>query len=434
MRRNRGVISGLVALAGAAAAAQPALALDPVPQPRTPFGAATVSSQWRGAQTDEARPPSVLQAVTVTVDPGGTAGQVRLRVSDPTADPRRGVLLGDWFTLPAEPGTYTFPAPRLLIDYRSVVLALDQQTGGHAIVEQRPCTPELGRWADWCELIALDSWSPILADGLGGVPPEASPGAPAPTDRRPGQRLRIAQISEIDRDGDLAGDRTEDRTDLVVRADAVRGHGGRMTITVTNAGPRTADWPRVTIDRPNRPGSAVPARGWTPECAAAQTRGLMLPSPDGSTYCDLPSIAAGGSHTVSLPVIDDGRPVMVTAAAEGPDLAEADNTVAVTPRLAPAPVARLTVAARSRATRGASVRLRSVQAATAKVTLSVRYRGKLRQATRTVRLRAGAARTVTVRPARVRGLFPAGKARLTVTIAAPGSETRTLTRTVRLVR
>lgn len=424
----------MAAIGAAAASAQSALALSPpAPVPVTPAGPATVSSQWRGAQTSEGLLPTVLQAVTVTVGPGGSAGQVRLRVSDPSVDPGRGVLLGDWATLPAEPGTYTFPAPRLRIDYRSVVLALDQQTGGHAIVEQRPCTPELGRFADVCQIVSLDAWSPILGDGVSGAPPDASPGAPEPTERRPGQQLRIAPVTEIDRDGDLAGDRTEDRTDLAVRADAVRGRDGKMTITVTNNGPRAADWPRVTIDRSQERGWSSPARGWTPECVAPQTRQAAPSLIQNSTYCDLPALAPGQSHTVSLPTVDDGRPVVVTAAAEGPDLADADNAATVVPRLADAPAATLRAPKRARAVRGVRLRVRSELAGAARATLSVRFRGRLRTTTRTLSLRARSARTVVVRPALVRGRRPTGRATLVVTITAPGSETRTLRRTVRLV-
>lgn len=413
--------------------AQPALALDPVPVPTTPAGAATVSSQWRGASTAEGRPPEVLQAVTVTVGPGGNAGLVRLRVSDPSTDPGRGVLLGDWVPLPAEPGAYTFPAPRLLIDYRTVVVALDQQTGGHAIVADRPCTAELGRWADPCQLVSLDAWMPILPDGASGAPPELQPGTAPPTLREPGRQLQIATVREIDRDGDLAGDRTEDRTDLAVRAEAVRGRGGRTTITVVNRGPRTADWPRVTIDRPRMQGWS-PARGWTPACAAPQTRNFLSPPAGAGVYCDLPALAPGQQHTVSLPTADDGRPLVISVSAEGSDLADGDNTVSAVPRLAPAPVATLQAPASARSASGVRLRLRSERRAVARVTLSVRYRGKLRVTRRVVALRAGAARAVTVRPKRVRGTFPTGRARLSVTVAAADSEAHTLRRELRLVR
>ena len=39
-------------------------------------------------------------------------------------------------TLPAEPGTYTFPAPHILYDYRNMTFGLDQEAGGHAIAAQ----------------------------------------------------------------------------------------------------------------------------------------------------------------------------------------------------------------------------------------------------------------------------------------------------------
>jgi len=433
MRTIGGVLAGMIAIGGAGTAAQPALALTPLPIPMTPDGPATMSSVWRGASTTEGRPPEVLQAVTITVGPGGSAGHVRLRASDASFAANGGVAIGDWFTLPAEPGTYTFPAPRIRMDYRSVVLALDQQTGGHAIVRQEACTPELGRFADRCALVSLDAWAPILPDGATGAPPELQPGATPPTAREPGRRLQISPVSEIDRDGDLAGDRTEDRTDLAVRADAVRGRAGRLTIAVTNDGPRTADWPVVAIDRPG-PDVWMPARGWTPECVAAHDgRFAPLLTPAG-TFCSLPPLAPGASHTVSLPSIVDGRPVVVTAAAEGPDLDPGDNTVSVVPRAAAAPKATLRAPARARASRGVRLRLRSETAATATVRLSVRFRGKPRDATRTLALRPGAPRAVTVRPPRVRGTFATGRARLTVTVTAPDRATRTLARDVRLVR
>ncbi|MDW5597769.1 hypothetical protein VSS74_25680 [Conexibacter stalactiti] len=377
--------------------------------------------------TAEGRPPAVLQTFTVTVEPGGSAGLVRLRASDPHVDPARGVVLGDWVMLPAEPGRYTFPAPRILMDYRSVVLALDQQTGGHAIVAQDPCTPERGEMADPCQLTSLDTWTPILPDGVGAAPPESRRGDPPPTSRQPGQRLQIHETSEFDRDGDLAGDTTEDRTDLALQADAVRGRDGRLTITVTNRGPRVADWPRLEIDRER-------VSGWEPACVTTPLPQFTWPHVGGGG-CRLPALAPGASQTISLPTIDDGRAIVVSAAAEGPDLVPADNTVSVVPRLGAAPAASLTVPARVRATtRGVRVRLSSAVASTATLRFEVRYRGSLRRVTRRLALRAGVVRTPALRLARVRGAFPTGRAQLTVTVTAPASETRTLRRQVRLVR
>lgn len=434
MRRViRGTLLGIaIGAGGAVAAAPPAFALTPVPTPMTPAGQATVSSVWRGASTAEGRPPEVLQAVKITVNPGGEAGQVRLRVSDGT-DTVRGTQLGDWFTLPAEPGTYTFPAPRITMDYRSIVLALDQQTGRHAIVRQNACSPELGRWADTCQLIGLDVWRPILPDGQAAVPPSPSGGGTPSSEQRPGQQLQLAHVSEVDVDGDLSGDVTEDRTDLVVTGEAVRGRDGRTTITVANRGPRAADWPQLTVDAPRDTTSWSWARGWTPECAPFSGRRFKMPPTGGGSWCDLPALAPGQSHTVSFPTVDDGRPLKATASSEGPDLADADNAITIVPRLADAPVATLRAPARARAVRGVRLRVRSEQAGTARATLSVRFRGKLRKTTRTLSLRARAARTVVVRPALVRGRRPTGRATLTVTVTARGSETRTLRRTVRLV-
>lgn len=428
----RGTLLGIAI--GACGWTAPAFALDPVTVPATPAGAATMSSVWQGPMTADVKPPQVLQAVRITVAPGGEAGPVRLRVGGRSGT-GGGALLGDWFTLPAEPGTYTFPAPRIAMDPRMFVVALDQQTGRHAIVRQSACAPGQDRYADPCELIGLDVWRPILPDGEVALPWRPG-GAGTPTSETvPGQQLQVEHVSELDLDGDLAGDRTEDRSDLGVRADAVRG--GRTAITVTNNGPRTADWPLLTLDRPTT-GLLEPASGWTPECLRAKGLDVGPLQHPASTYCGLPAIAPGQSHTVSLPTIDDGRPLVVTVAAEGPDLAPADNVVSVVPReeppaLRPAPVAKLTVPARARARRGLRLRLRSETAATARATLSVRWRGKLRTTTRTMALRADAARTIVMRSAKVRGMRPTGRATLTVTVTAPGSETRTLRRVVRIV-
>ncbi len=168
----------------------------------------------------------MLKGVEITVGEGGSAGLVRLRASDRAVDPERGVVVGDWFMLPAEPGRYLFPAPRLVVDYRSVVLTLDQQTGNHAIVDQAECRPALPRYDDSCQLVSLDAWTPFLPDSAAGLPPELG-GTPEPSSRQPGQRLQFALDLEADKDGDLAGDVTEDRTDLAVTADAVRGSDGK---------------------------------------------------------------------------------------------------------------------------------------------------------------------------------------------------------------
>ncbi|MDO8186024.1 hypothetical protein Q5424_07660 [Conexibacter sp. JD483] len=427
---------GWAAAAAAAIGASALLASAPGASAElTPEGPATLSSVWRGVVTLEGIPPRVLQAVRITVGEGSQAGLVRLRVSDRSEDPGRGVQLGDWFTLPAEPGVYTFPAPRVVTDYRSLVLGLDQQSGGHAIVDQAACRPELGFLGDVCQVVSLDSWTPFLADCLAALPPERGEGEPAPSSRRPGERLRIAPVSEVDADRDLAGDRTEDRTDLTVSA-AV-GRDSMLRATITNRGPRAADLPWVTVDRPLQ-------NGWWPACLVAGPRqfGLAEPWIDGASSCRQEPLTPGASRTVTLPVIDD-RAMKVMVSSEGPDLAPADNTAVVAPRgwgperatggprSKPVVKARLTVRSR---VGGVRLRLRGARSGTARLALIVRYRGKPRRTARTVALRAGVARTLTVRPLRVRGVFPTGRARLTVTITAPGYAPRTLRRSVRLTR
>jgi hypothetical protein len=71
--------------------------------------------------------PSVLTGWRATVGPGGRAGTVRVRVRTRTGDQ----VVGDPVQLPAEPGTYTFPAPRV----EGTAIGLDQATGGHAIMQ-----------------------------------------------------------------------------------------------------------------------------------------------------------------------------------------------------------------------------------------------------------------------------------------------------------
>jgi hypothetical protein len=393
----------------------------------TPDGPATLSSVWRGAQTAEGRSPSVLEAVKVTVGPGGAAGMVRARVSDLGVDPARGVQLGEWTMLPAEPGTYTIPAPRLDYDDRSLVLGLDQQTGGHAIVRASDCRTELGRYGDLCQVVSLDAWTPILPDAAPAIPSDGASGGSAPTTRQPGEQLQIAPVGEADRDRDLAADTTEDRTDLTVSASAVRGPGGRMTITVTNHGPRTAGLPMAAVDR-------TTTGPWAPSCATATSWFASVPPAGFASACSLPALAPGSSETVSLPTIDDGRPVTVAAVAEGPDLNPADNTVEVVPSLAPAPVVRMAVASRARAGRIVKLTFHSDKTAKAAVRMRLRHGRASRLVKRALALPAGETRTLALRLVRVRGALPTGRAQLTVTFTAAESQARVVRRAIRIVQ
>ena len=185
----------------------------------TPDGPATLTNGYTGPDKPYA---PLLVGWRVVVAPGGNAGVVRPRVVD-RANPAS-VVLGDPVLLPAEPGTYTFPAPhRAAAD----VVGVDQETGGHAIVQTRPCAPERGRWGDPCQLWTVDA---------------------APGGQTAGAHLNLEGVYEEDVDGDLLGDRTEDRTDLAVGA-PVTSHApdGRLRIDIplTNKGPLTADGPVV---------------------------------------------------------------------------------------------------------------------------------------------------------------------------------------------
>jgi hypothetical protein len=258
----------------------------------TPTGRSTVWSPWVGPVTTEGRHSDVLVAVRIRVGAGGRAGRVRLRVVG--GAPGAGVRLGGTFALPARPGTYTFPAPHVRWDYRDGEIALDQQTGGHAIVGPAPCdAPE-----EPCSA-TLESFVPALAG-------TASPARARPSERREGRQLTLQALSEPDADRDLAGDRSEDVSDLRVRA---RRAGSRtVAITVRNAGRRTADLPRVGVDAAGR---------WR-ECALSGLDGHGRPA------CRLRALAPGASARVRFRLARPGA-ARVEVAAEGPDERPADN-------------------------------------------------------------------------------------------------------------
>src|SRR5688572_988277 len=113
----------------------------------TPAGPATLLSQWLGASTMEGRPPEVLVAADITVAPGGQAGTIRVRAAYGGVN-----AIGDEVHLPAEPGTYRFPAPHIRWDYRGSQLGFDQVSGGHAVMLQDACNPAAGKWSDPCEI------------------------------------------------------------------------------------------------------------------------------------------------------------------------------------------------------------------------------------------------------------------------------------------
>ena len=137
--------------------------------------------------------------------------------------PRFGSVLGDPVLLPAAPGTYTFPAPHVAWeDVCGPGPALVQTTGQHAIVSHDIDVPR--------HLV-------VARDGQAD-------------ERIEDAKLTVAAITEPDVDRDLRGDRTEDRTDLRVSSAPAREPDGRLRIevTVTNAGPLSAD--RLTVTAP----------------------------------------------------------------------------------------------------------------------------------------------------------------------------------------
>ena len=214
--------------------------------------------------------------------------------------------VGDEVHLPAEPGIYRFPAPHIRWDYRGSQLGFDQVSGGHAVVLQDACNPAAGKWSDPCEIKRVNVFSP---------PGEAA------SQPLPGAQLAIKGIYESDIDQDLVGDQTEDRTDLRISAAAARATDGKLqiTATVTNAGPRAADMPGIStpLKDVEIEGCLKPGTYWY----SAVLNGCRLVKP----------IAAGETRTIVLTApVEDAVTTTVQVGSEGPDLAEADNTVSVT--------------------------------------------------------------------------------------------------------
>ena len=294
-----------------------ALAQAP-PETLTPEGPATLYSDWHGGQTDEGLEPVLLTGFRVTVQPGGKAGTVRFLVhhhaySEPEQPP--GVAVGPPLTLPAEPGTYTFPAPHVLHDYREVSFGIEQETGGHAIAVQTRCRPEDGEY-DVCNSQSVDVFRPPLGAAL--------PDRRTAAEVQRGRRLTIEPITEPDADNDGAGDETEDRTNLrtAVTTQTLPGGKRAFDVTVENAGPRTADRPRLRAGLEPSPGLGT----WSPACATEQ---VLLRDGEGSPgqqQCLLAPIAPGERRAVRLVVPDTGRTESRFAVeAEGEDLAPFDE-------------------------------------------------------------------------------------------------------------
>lgn len=396
MLKGFGVVAAGCAVMLAATA--PALAAEP-----TPDGPATLMNRWTGASTLEGRPPAVLVGVGVVVGEGSRAGTIRVRASNGDAS---GV--SDPVELPAAPGEYTLPAPQIPWDDRTGSLGIDQTTGGHALIGRAPCRPEPGEWADPCEIQRVEVFAPgDLAK---------------PTDAIKGGRLALTGLSEPDLDRDLAGDKTQDRTDLRASATTTRGADGRLrtAVTVTNAGPRTADLPALLTTRSF---SRETDPDWEAGCKNA-----AWPVVYDVPACLFDALPVGASRT--LVYISDG-PGRITVRAEGPDLAPADNVVPIrAPRLEPT----VQFAGKQSLRRGIKVRV--MGEGRARVTAALKVRKRTVRIARAVTLRRGMERTVTLRArgAKLRTLKRAaarGPLRATVTVRAPGAAAATAATTVR---
>jgi hypothetical protein len=266
-------------------------------------------------------------------------------------------VTGDPVQLPAEPGTYTFAAPR--IAWSGAPLGLEQTTGGHAIVTRHDCHPESERFADPCQNLFVD----IARDGQAD-------------ERVSGAQLALKEFSEPDSDRDLRGDTTEDRTDL--RLSTLPRLGAdcrwRIAVTVFNAGPLPADLPVLKA-------TGVPAR-W-----------------EGATGSDLPlaPLAVGETRTLTLLTdLPTGQGPWVSLSSEGPDLAAGDNTG--TFMLSAVPPFTIAAAKRQSLRDGLKADVGASCVRRARVTATFKVRGRTVRVARTVKLGAGAARTLTLRP------------------------------------
>src|SRR3954467_11223422 len=86
---------------------------------RTPDGPASLMNRWTGAVAAVLTSPGVLTGLRVTVSGGGSAGTVRAQgMAADRTDPWSPIdyeeaKVGPPATLPAAPGVYTIPAPRV---------------------------------------------------------------------------------------------------------------------------------------------------------------------------------------------------------------------------------------------------------------------------------------------------------------------------------
>ena len=361
------------------------------PETLTPEGPATLYSDWHGGQTDEGEQPELLTGFRVVVQPGGRAGTIRflVRASPEFGEPGAPTVhVGPPVTLPAEPGTYTFSAPHVFADYRSVTYGIEQETGGHAITAQIRCSPEDGE-GDVCSSQSVDVYRPPLG--------AAVPDRRTATEVQRGRKLTIEPITEPDVDRDGAGDATEDRTNLRASATTQRLSGQRRAfdITVENAGPRTADRPQLRANFLPSPGLG----SWSPACVGEQRPVLPGGQDDDprQQFCMLAPLAAGERRTVRLIVPDLGfGDAYFSISAEGRDLAGGDETADPEVR-GPRPPLSLEVAARPQSIgNGIRVTVR----ATRKGSVRLQARRGSQTYTRTIRVRRAGKRDLVLRPPR----------------------------------
>ena len=313
----------------------------------------------------------MLTGWRVTVGPGGQAGAIRPRFGTGSTE-----VLGDVVQLPAEPGTYEFPSPHLREGY---LVALDQFTGGHAIVRRQACRAE-NVSGDAC-----DRWA-VLA--FGGDPP---PGVgESPDELIEDGQLAAEAVYENDDDADGLGDQSADRTNLsVALATAPDATGGlRVGITVTNHGPLTADQPGVAMTFP-----ALFAARWDQPCVK-NLRMALNRLPSGSS-CAIEALPAGASRTLTFTTRDGGT-IEARAFAEGPDVAPADNTATL--RLIPPPPWELKVAPKQRLANGIVAKVRMARAGRVRVSVRFRVNRHWLLVTRTVKVPAATEVTVPLRP------------------------------------
>jgi hypothetical protein len=357
-----------------------ALALLATPAPAqerlTPEGPATLRSTWQGAVPLYGQANHILTKWSVTVGPGGRGGFVRLRVFH-SGNTGTIIANGQRVWLPAEPGTYEFPAPHVSYDGRFNDLGIDQEAGGHAIVKAHENDPSRGEHSNPYELNTVDVFRPPLADNANAVPY---------SERRKGESLSLGATVEPDIDEDSVGDRTEEVGDLTaVRARITGWKDGwaHITARVRNNGTTVRHIPHIArLSDTGDSGCLDPL--------TYQRKAQWL--------CPGPAIGPGEEADVmrTFNISGEGSkapmPTHVTVASEGPDTNAGDNTVALTPNI--------TLASGARTLRGGvpGVGLTVSSDAPATVLVAARIAGV--RIARTLVFTAAGAQTVRLEPRR----------------------------------